>query len=449
MNTTTRKTLAALALLSTALAAHAAVSDAEAKSLGATLTAVGAEKAGNKDGTIPEYTGGLTTPPASYKPGSGIRPDPYADEKPLFSIDAKNMDKYADKLTDGVKAMMAKYPGYRVDVYPTHRSAAFPAYLLDNTVKNATRCKTVADGLGLDGACRGGVPFPIPKSGIEAMWNVQTHFNGTTTDFRAKTSYVDASGRAVLSADFIGALEMPYYYPDKSDSDVVMWQRGDQLLARSAGNAAMFADYLDPVATGRRAWSYSPGQRRVRVSPDFAYDTPTDSSGGVQVFDESSFYSGKMDRFDFKLVGKKEVYMPYNTYKLAYQSKLVDILKPNFINPDLNRFELHRVWVVEATLKPGKRHIYSKRTFYVDEDQGGSMAETYDAAGKLWRVIMNYTTPSYEVPAPVAIMVSHYDLVNGIYVLISHTGEYYGVKHPAPRPSKFWTPDSLAGTGIR
>ncbi len=446
---TMHRIIATTALLAGAAGAPAAVSNEEAKALGSTLTPVGAEKAGNKDGTIPEYTGGLTTPPASYQPGSGIRPDPFTADKPLFSIDAKNMDKYADKLTEGAKAMMAKYPGYRIDVYPTRRSAAFPAYVLDNSVKNATRCKTIEDGLGLDSACYGGTPFPIPKSGIEVMWNQQTHFNGTAVEFRAKTNYVDASGRVVQSADFNGYLEAPYYYPDKTSSDIVMWQRGDQLLSRSAGNAAMFADYLNPGATGRRAWSYSPGQRRVRVSPDFAYDTPTDSSGGVQVFDESSFYSGKMDRFDFKLVGKKEVYMPYNSYKLAYDSKLVDILKPNFINPDLNRFELHRVWVVEATLKPGKRHIYSKRVFYIDEDQGGSMAETYDASGKLWRVIMSYTTPSYEVPAPLAIMVSHYDLVNGIYVLISHTGEYYGVKHPAPRPSKFWTPDSLAGSGIR
>ncbi len=444
-----RSTAAALGLLACCGLAAASVSADEAKQLGSTLTPVGAEKAGNKDGSIPEYTGGLTTPPAAYVKGSGIRPDPYAGEKPLFSIDAKNLDKYADKLTEGAKAMMKKYPAYRIDVYPTHRSAAFPAYVLDNSIKNATRCRTHEEGVGLHQACYGGIPFPIPKAGIEAMWNVQAHFNGAAVEFRAKTNYVDATGRVVQSADFNGYTESPYYYPDRTSSEILMWQRGDQLMARSAGNAAMFADYLNPVATGRRAWSYSPGQRRVRVSPDFAYDTPTDSSGGVQVFDESSFYSGKMDRFDFKVVVKKEVSMPYNNYKLYYESKLADILKPGFINPDLNRFELHRVWVVEATLKPGKRHIYSKRVFYIDEDQGGAMAETYDASGKLWRVIMNYTAPSYEVPAPLQIMTSHYDLVNGIYVLISHTGEYYGVKHPAPRSSTFWTPDSLAGSGIR
>jgi hypothetical protein len=440
--------VAALALTLTATAL-AAVGEDEARQLGTTLTPLGAEKAGNKDGSIPAYTGGLTAPPASYVKGSGMRPDPYAGEKPLFSVDAKNMDQYADKLTEGEKAMMKKYPAYRIDVYPTHRSAAFPQYVLDNTVKNATRCKTIEDGIGLDSACYGGIPFPIPKSGIEVMWNVQTHFNGAAVEFRGKTNYVDATGRVVQSADFNAFTEAPYYYPDKTSSEILLWQRGDQLMARNAGNATMFADYLNPVATGRRAWSYSPGQRRVRVAPDFAYDTPTDSSGGVQVFDESSFYSGKMDRFDFKLVGKKEVFMPYNDYKLYYESKLADILKPSFINPDLNRFELHRVWVVEATLKPGKRHIYSKRTFYVDEDGGGSMAETYDASGKLWRVIMTYTAPSYDVPAPLATMISHYDLVNGIYVLLSHPGEYYGVKHPAPRVSTFWTPDSLAGTSIR
>ena len=58
---------------------------------------------------------------------------------------------------------------------------------------------------------------------------------------------------------------------------------------------------------------------------------------------------------------------------------------------------------------------------------------------------MTYTAPSYDVPALLATMISHYDLVNGIYVPFSHPGEYYGVKHPAPRVSTFWTPDSAGG----
>src|SRR5262245_49512754 len=129
--------------------AFAAVSAEEAKQLGTTLTVFGAEKAGNKDGTIPAYTGGLTTPPAGFNKASGIRPDPYADEKPVFSIDAKNMDQHADKLTEGTKALMKKFPSYRIDVYPTHRTVAYPELVLDATLKNAVNAKTVADGVGL------------------------------------------------------------------------------------------------------------------------------------------------------------------------------------------------------------------------------------------------------------------------------------------------------------
>ena len=79
--------------------AQAAVSTKEAAKLGTSLTPVGAEMAANADGSIPAYTGGLTTAPAGFKSGDGMRPDPFADEKPLLVIDGKNVDKYKDLLT--------------------------------------------------------------------------------------------------------------------------------------------------------------------------------------------------------------------------------------------------------------------------------------------------------------------------------------------------------------
>ncbi len=429
---------------------HAAVSADEAKQLGTTLTPFGAEKAGNKEGTIPEYNGGLTTPPAGFVPGPGPkpRPDPFPNDKPLYSIDAKNMDKYADKLTEGAKAMMTKHPGFRIDVYPTRRTVAYPQFVLDNTVKNATRCKTVDEGLAIVPECAGGIAFPIPKTGYEVMWNYMTRWIGGTVEFRAKTIYVEPSGKVVETADFNAFTDQPYYDDARKGTGALLYSRGDQLQARSAGNATIVIDYINPVDNGRRAWSYSPGQRRVRVAPDFAYDTPTDGSGGVQLYDEINIFSGKMDRFDFKLAGKKEVFIPYNSYRL-HTGKLADVAKPGFINPDLNRWELHRAWVVEATLKPGKRHVYSKRVFYVDEDGGTIVADNYDATGKLWRTVMNHPAPLYDVPATTQNPVAHYDLINGYYVLLSHTGDTGGVNVRKPRPSSFWTPDSLASTGIR
>ena len=446
MMTYERMLLAALAA-GCATLAQAGVSEEEAKQVGTTLTPFGAEVAGNQEGSIPESKGGLTAPPANYVKGSNIRPDPFPNEKPLFSITAANMDKYGDKLSNGVKAMLKKTPSFRIDVYPTHRTVAYPETMLDNSIKNATRCKTAENGLALIPACRGGTPFPIPKTGQEVMWNLITQYVGNT-EFRAKTNYVDASGRVVQTADFNGYKEQSFYNANTADPKVLSYNRGDQLASRNAGNASFLIDYIDPVDMPKKAYSYSPGQRRVRLAPDFAYDTPSDSSGGVQLYDEINMFSGKMDRFDFKLVGKREIFMPYNNYKLA-TGKLADILKPGNINPDMNRWELHRVWVVEATLKPGSRHVYSKRIFYVDEDLAGAMSENYDAAGKLWRVVMSHPIMAYDVPAPIAQVVAHMDLVSGIYVLISHTGEDGGVKFVRPKPASFWTQSGLSATSVR
>ncbi len=439
-----------VAMLAATLAGPAAatVSDEEAKQLGTTLTPFGAEKAGNKDGTIPPYAGGVTTPPAGYVNGSGVLPDPFVADKPLFTITAKNVDQYADKLSAASVALFKKYPDYRMDVYPTRRSAAFPKTVLDNTVKNATRCKTIENGLAVVPECRGGIPFPIPKNGDEAMWDHLLRYQGPHFDFRAKTYLIDSAGRMTMTDEFTAQQEWPYYMENASNPDIYYRVRSDKLMTRSVGVINTYYDYLNPVATSRRAWSYSPGQRRVRVSPDFAYDTPTDSSGGVETFDDATMFSGKLDRFDFKLVGKKEMIMPYNVYQLQL-TKADELLKPNFVNPDKMRWELHRSWVVEATLKPGKRHIYSKRVFYWDEDWGGGMVDLYDGSGKIWRGKYAISTPAYNIPAPVMGSSFTYDLANGLYVFLTHTVDTGGRPVGAQRPSSYFTPDAMAGAGIR
>jgi len=168
------------ALISLAMPAVAAVSDQEAKQLGTTLTPFGAVKAGNASGTIPPYTGGITKPPASFKPGSGFWTDPFKDEKPLFRIDSKNMDKYAGSLSEGQKQVLQKFPGYYLDIYPTHRTVSYPDKVLQATMRNATACKSSKDGLAIEQDCRGGLPFPIPKTGREAMWNQLLRYQGDT-----------------------------------------------------------------------------------------------------------------------------------------------------------------------------------------------------------------------------------------------------------------------------
>jgi len=177
----------------------AAVSLEEAAKLGTTLTLFGAEMAGNKDGTIPAYTGGLTRPPASYKLGSGIRTDPFAGETPLFSINAQNMSQYDDKLTEGTKAIMKRFPTFRIDVYKTHRTVAYPDFVIRNTAKNAVKAMTANDGLSVGGA-RAGIPFPIPKDGHEVMWNHLLSYKGRATRVQFDAYLVDQVGNGNYSA---------------------------------------------------------------------------------------------------------------------------------------------------------------------------------------------------------------------------------------------------------
>lgn len=432
-------------------AALAAVSADEAKKLGAELTEVGAEKAGNKEGTIPAYTGGLTTPPAGFDKDKGVRPDPFSNEKPLVQIDAKNVDKYADKLTEGTKALMKANADFRIDVYPTHRTVAYPASVLENTVKNATRGKLSDNGLGLTGA-RGGIPFPIPKNGNEVMFNHIARWQGVSTVMPKYSAYnVDAAGKLVLSTQGVWTVELPFY-DDSNGAYPTLFNRAKANYtgpARRAGEAVMTNDYVEE-GKGRRAYQYLPGQRRVRLAPDLAHDTPNSSTGGMSTIDDIYLFNGSQDRFNFKLVGKKEVYVPYNDYRFVYHDKPEDLFKPKFINPDFVRWELHRMWVVEATLKEGARHIYSRRTFYVDEDSWMILAsDQYDGRGQLWRPGFAYLTQHYESAVPSNAVSGHYDLIAGTYYINQWPGAN-GIKVLNTLQSdSMWTSDALASQGVR
>ncbi|RJG03005.1 DUF1329 domain-containing protein [Noviherbaspirillum sedimenti] len=445
-----KKTILLAALASSAASiAFAGVSADEAKKLGTSLTAVGADKAASADGAIPAYTGGLTTPPAGFKAGDAIRPDPFASEKPVFAIDAKNADKYADKLSEGAKALLKKNADYRIDVYKTHRTVAFPKFVEESTLKCAVSAKTTNGGRSMEG-CHAGFPFPIPKTGYEAMWNHLLRFNFPST-VKYRNWNVDASGRATVSTEGNIVQEFPYWDKDKAESGIYYRQRISYTgPARRAGEAMMIIDPLDYAEKDRRAWLYLPGQRRVKVAPDLGHDTPNPGTAGASTFDNTFLFNGSMDRFDFKLVGKKDMIVPYNAYKMAYGSKAEDLFKAKFLNPDIVRWEQHRVWVVEATLREGKRHIYAKRTFYLDEDSWAVVAsDEYDARGQLYRAGFAYITPSYEVPAPTPELHGVYDLVAGVYSLIAYTAETGGIRPGKALAEREWSPDSLAGSGIR
>ena len=129
-------------------------------------------------------------------------------------------------------------------------------------------------------------------------------------------------------------------------------------------------------------------------------------------------WNGAPDRYDWKLIGKKEIYIPYNAYKLA-DKKLKykeDIIRKNTINSDLMRYELHRVWEVEANLKPGSKHIYGKRVFYLDEDTWTVVYEdAYDTRKQLWRIGVHPMIQFYDVKIPYFRANIWHDLNSGAY----------------------------------
>ena len=448
------KTLMAASLaLAFAGAAQAAVSLQEAEKLGTTLTDSGAERAGNADGSIPEYTGGNKQLPAGFNRGDSFRPDPYADEKPVLVIDQSNVAEHKDKLTATTAELIKRYPTYKVEVYPTHRSVWLPDDILANFKLNAVSAKTVNDGVGVEGALPG-APFPIPQTGPEVMWNHLLRYSGVTIQSKFDSWNVDSAGVPTLATTGLAIVNLPIYenltkvmQPDEVFYRIKVNYTGP---ARRAGEAVLVQDSVNPKVQPRRAWQYLPGQRRVKLAPDLAYDTPNPGTAGAATYDDTFVFTGALDRYEWKLIGKQEMYVPYNNYKLTYGKDVKPIVTANHIASDQVRWEKHRVWVVEGDLLPGKRHIYHKRRIYIDEDSWNALgADMYDARGDLYRGSYAFMTPSYDVGVPQAAAHCIYDLIGGSYTLNGLTGPYGGVQYIDNLSKAKWSPQGLAGAGIR
>ena len=425
LNTTLagRIATAGLALL-LAQTSLAAVSPEEAQQLGATLTAFGAEKAGNADGSIPAYTGGLANT-LGYSPKTSARyVDPYKDEKPLYSITAANMAQYEASLAPGTRALLKAQPGFRVDVYPSHRSMRYPTWVLQNTVKNATTAKVVGkfDGDAIEGGDTGnlphaGIPFPIPKRGTEVMWNHLMQFTPVVSVLTGTSLLVDSTGaqsEPTIADDY---WLRPWYDISgelrRQTLNSTFVFSGTITSPPSKAGGAILTYYFADMAQGSKAWFYIPGQRRIRIAPDFSYDNRI--SDGM-FWDDFYGYQGRMDRFDFKLVGKREVIVPYNVFGVTNTMPSKDALGKRFINPDAVRWEKHRVWVVDATRKPGASHVESRRTFYIDEDAWCvTQVDGYNDAGEVSRVIQVYSFPAYGSGGINTATWNLYDLQKGSY----------------------------------
>ena len=446
-------TCAAVLAVGTIATVWAGLSPEEIAKLGTTLTPMGAEKAGNADGSIPPWEGGITSPPDGYVPGEHYV-DPFADDEVLFTITADNMDQYADHLTPGQKAIFEAYPdSYKMHVYPTRRSASFPQRIYDKTKEVAATAQLTGGGNGVTGAING-IPFPIPENGHQVIWN---HLLRYRSDSAARTIGQAAptrSGRYTL-VQFHDEFYMQYSMEGKTEEDlnnrILFFKQEVIAPARLAGGILLVAETMDQVEEHRNAWVYNPGQRRVRRAPNVAYDNPGTAADGMRTSDQFDMFNGAPDRYDWELIGKREIYIPYNAYKLQDPSvKNEDILTPLHINPDMARYELHRVWVVDATLKDGARHLYKRRTFYFDEDSWQLAAvDAYDNRDQLWRVseahLMNY----YNVPCIWTSLEVHVDLQAGRYLAIGLNSENPPYQFNIERTLEDYTPAALRRAGTR
>ncbi len=432
---------------------QAKVPAGEAARLGRDLTPLGAIRAGNTEGTIPAWNGGIREPPAGYRPGMH-HPDPFADDQILFTITAANVRQYADKLSPGQIAMLERYPdSWRMPVYPTRRSAALPQRIYDKTIANATTAELTSDGNGIVHAGEG-IPFPIPENGLEAIWNHLLRYRGQSVH-RETAQVTPTAGGAYTEVRIDEKAIFLYARPSATienlDNHLAYFLQQVTAPPRLAGSILLVHETLNQKAEPRQAWTYNPGQRRVRRAPNIAYDNPGTASDGQRTSDQLDMFNGAPDRYDWQLLGRRELYVPYDNYRLHSDRLTVgQIIQPGHINPDDTRYELHRVWEVDARLKNGAHHIYARRRLFLDEDSWQIVvADHYDSRDQLWRLAEAYTINYYEVPLLWETLFCVYDLQNGRYLA-------YGLNNELPVDAfnidldlGDFTPDALRRLGRR
>ena len=454
---TNTKIIACFSLLSSLAVtslAYAAVTDNEAKRLNEDLTPFGAERSGNADNSIPAWAGGFTQVDQN-EPLGGRRSDPFKDEKPLFTINAQNIEKYSASLTPGIRALIAKYPdSFYLNVFESHRTAAAPQWVYDNTYANATR--STLEG-NVPKNAFGGIPFPIPQSGAEIMWNHQLRWRGSDLTHHDNWYQTLADGRRVHISDTIVEEQVPYYFENSSlqeylDGDKPFWKVLIKTIGPAIrdGQALLAHEYMNQDDT--QTWVYLTGQRRVRKLPNACCDTPQPASAGEMTFDELYVWTGRLDRFDWTIVGKEEKYIPYNTNGFMQPISDQDVLSKHHWNPEHMRWEKHRVWIVEANLKKDERHQIAKARYYCDEDTWICvLGDRWDANGNLWKMVWTATFVAPELPGISMGAFGIYDLMENkaFFAHISNEKRVQFNYLEKPRSAIMFTPDAMAGSSIR
>ncbi len=466
----------ALATGSNVMAMAPADKAAEVGLTGTRLTPLGAIRAGNADGSIPAWEGGISTPPAGYQRG-GWYVDPYAGEKPLFTINGKNYQQYADRLMPGTIALLKKYPDtYYLNVYPSHRSAAMPQWHYENSIWNASHTHFCDPPTGPDrefrcldtSSYRPGVAFPVPNNGAEVAYNHSMYFFGKSYVWRGYAFNAFADGTYAETVAIERSLSPQYMTPEEKPKDPLftrrggaMWCRSSEMVApeRQAGSMYGGCNYF--TSQDFDAYLYVPGQRRVRKAPEIGfYDSPSTGSDGLRTADSTTMYgmTGDEEWYEYAPLQRKEMFIPYNNYKLAQPENgdFKKLVMAGHMNQENVRWELHRVWALEMRLKPRFRHLSPHRFVYYDEDSyAGAGAEMYDQRDQLWRVSEAYLLQYYDVPMLSFWGDNHMDVINGRQSSANaffNVGATRGGSPPDfvnPPDPAYYTPAGLRKYGVR
>lgn len=433
----------------------AKISPEEAAKLSTDLTPMGAERGANADGSIPAWTGGITSAPAGYNVGDHHL-DPYPTDQVLYTITAKNLGEYKSLLTPGQIKLFETYPDtYKMNVYQTRRSASFPQHVYDANIANATRAELIQDGNGISKAAVG-VPFPVPKTGLEAIWNHLLRYRGEQVAREGGQAAPTASGDYTYLG-FEESLILPYNVkgasPEELEKTNILFKFKQKVTepARLAGTALLVHETMDQIKEPRQAWTYNTGQRRVRRAPNVAFDAPGTASDGLRTTDDFDMFNGAPVRYNWTLKGKQELLIPYNDYRLhSDKVKYDEILQPGHINPELVRYEKHRVWVVEANLKDGMRHTYKKRVFFIDEDSWQvAITDIYDNRDELYRVGVAHAINYYDVPTQWSTLEVFHDLQSRRYIALGLDNEQSMYDFVTPQDEKDYTSAALRREGRR
>lgn len=400
-------------------ASYAKVPESQVNRLGQDLTPVGAEKAGDGE-DIPAWTGGLNSIPSnvSYQEGDHLE-NPFPDDEPLYVVDGSNMDRYRKFLTPGQAAMLERYDDYRMKVFQTRRTCAYPQNVYAATKRNARVGELVGGGNGVSEAIMG-FPFPIPNNAYEIVWNHTLRYRSFKLIRQFAAMPVTPSGDytplIVQDQAILWWSDPTKKSAEDLNNNSIYYIAHTIAPARAAGNVILVHEAINAAKRPRQAWQYSPGTRRVRRAPNIAFDNPGVNTDGLSTADSFDGYNGSLERYDWTVLGKNVRYMAANNYEMGL-ADYDDLIEPRHLNQDLVRYEKHRMWEVQADLKPSTRHVYARRVFHIDEDAWQIAAtELYDGRGDIWRVQELEQIQAYNVPLCAYAGQMDYDLQGSRYL---------------------------------